>query len=85
MMNNFKELEIHTLICNRDVLLAINNFKSLQKFEEFNDKTLENCNFHGLITNKKELKKNRKVSKLKYFESIFNPYKYGVFYSHGRC
>ena len=37
MMNNFKELEIHTLICNRDVLLAINNFKSLQKFEEFND------------------------------------------------
>ena len=37
MMNNFKDLEIHTLICNRDVLLAINNFKSLQKFEEFKD------------------------------------------------
>jgi len=34
-MDNFEELEIHTLICNRDVLLAINNFKSLQKFDEF--------------------------------------------------
>jgi hypothetical protein len=34
-MNNFEELEIHTLICNRDVLLAINNFKSLQRFDEF--------------------------------------------------
>lgn len=35
MTQNFLDLEIHTLICNRDLLLAINNFKSLQKFEEF--------------------------------------------------
>lgn len=35
MTQNFLELEIHTLICNRDLILAINNFKSLQKFEEF--------------------------------------------------
>lgn len=34
---NFENLEIHTLICNRDVVMAINNFKSLQKFEEFFD------------------------------------------------
>lgn len=34
---NFKDLEIHSLICNRDVVMAINNFKSLQKFEEFTD------------------------------------------------
>ena len=33
----FKDVEIHTLICNKDLLLAINNFKSLQKFEEFDD------------------------------------------------
>jgi hypothetical protein len=32
-----ENLEIHTLICNRDLLLAINNFKSLQKYEEFKD------------------------------------------------
>jgi len=32
---NFKNLEIHSLICNRDVVMAINNFKSLQKYEEF--------------------------------------------------
>jgi len=35
MNNNFEGLEIHTLICKRDILMAINNFKSLQKFEEF--------------------------------------------------
>lgn len=34
---NFKDLEIHSLICNRDVVMAINNFKSLQKFDEFKD------------------------------------------------
>lgn len=34
---NFKNLEIHSLICNRDVVMAINNFKSLQKFDEFKD------------------------------------------------
>ena len=28
-------IEIHTLICKKDILLAINNFKSLLKFEEF--------------------------------------------------
>lgn len=33
----YSGIEIHTLICNRDLLLAINNFKSLQKFEEFAD------------------------------------------------
>lgn len=33
----FSELEIHTLICTKDLLLAINNFKSLQKYEEFCD------------------------------------------------
>jgi len=33
----FNNIEIHTLICNKDVYLAINNFKSLQKFEEFKD------------------------------------------------
>lgn len=32
---NYNEIEIHTLICKRDILLAINNFKSLCKFEEF--------------------------------------------------
>lgn len=32
---NYKEIEIHCLICKRDLLLAINNFKSLCKFEEF--------------------------------------------------
>ena len=31
----FEGLEIHSLICNRDVVLALNNFKSLQKYEEF--------------------------------------------------
>lgn len=31
----FDGLEIHSLICNRDVVLALNNFKSLQKYEEF--------------------------------------------------
>lgn len=35
MTQSFLDLEIHTLICNRDLLLAINNFKSLQKFDEF--------------------------------------------------
>ena len=35
--NMFKDLEIHTLICNRDLMLAINNFKSIQKFEEFSE------------------------------------------------
>jgi hypothetical protein len=29
------QLEIHTLICKKDLLFAINSFKSLQKFEEF--------------------------------------------------
>jgi hypothetical protein len=33
----FEGLEIHSLICNRDVIMAINNFKSLQKFDEFKD------------------------------------------------
>jgi len=33
----YSGIEIHTLICNKDLLLAINNFKSLQKFEEFAD------------------------------------------------
>jgi hypothetical protein len=37
MKNNFEGLEIHTLICNKDISLAINNFKSLQKFDEFKD------------------------------------------------
>ena len=32
---SFKDIEIHTLICKRDILLAINNIKSFQKFEEF--------------------------------------------------
>jgi len=32
---NFKNLEIHSLICNRDIVMAINNFKSLQRYEEF--------------------------------------------------
>ena len=31
----YNQIEIHTLICKRDILLAINNFKSLCKFEEF--------------------------------------------------
>ena len=31
----YNEIEIHTLICKRDILLAINNFRSLCKFEEF--------------------------------------------------
>ncbi len=35
--NIMKDVEIHTLICNRDILLAINNFKSLQKFDEFSE------------------------------------------------
>lgn len=35
LIGNFKNLEIHSLICNRDVIMAINNFKSLQKFNEF--------------------------------------------------
>lgn len=30
-------IEIHTLICNRDILLAINNFKSLLCHDEFAD------------------------------------------------
>jgi hypothetical protein len=34
MMIN-KNLEIHSLICNKDLYLAINNYKSLQKFDEF--------------------------------------------------
>lgn len=34
---NFKDLEIHSLICNRDVTMAVNNFKSIQKFDEFKD------------------------------------------------
>lgn len=29
------DLEIHTLVCKRDMPMALNNFKSLQKFEEF--------------------------------------------------
>ena len=33
-MNN---IEIHTLICKKDLVLAVNNFKSLQKYEEFAD------------------------------------------------
>lgn len=33
----FDDLEIHSLVCNRDVILALNNFKSLQKYEEFKD------------------------------------------------
>ena len=33
----YSGIEIHTLICNKDLLLAINNFKSLQKFDEFAD------------------------------------------------
>lgn len=37
MTQNFLNLEIHTLICKRDLILAINNFKSLQRFEEFKD------------------------------------------------
>lgn len=36
-MNDFKNVEIHTLICKKDLTLAVNNFKSLQKFEEFAD------------------------------------------------
>lgn len=32
MLNN---LEIHTLICNKDIYLALNNFKTLQKHQEF--------------------------------------------------
>ena len=31
----YSRIEIHTLICKRDILLATNNFKSLLKFEEF--------------------------------------------------
>ena len=27
----YSGIEIHTLICNKDLLLAINNFKSLQE------------------------------------------------------
>lgn len=34
---NINDLEIHTLICKRDIILAINNFKSLCKFEEFSN------------------------------------------------
>lgn len=33
--DGFEGLEIHSLICNRDVVLALNNFKSLQKYDEF--------------------------------------------------
>jgi len=32
---NMNNIEIHTLICKKDIILAINNFKSLCKFEEF--------------------------------------------------
>lgn len=32
---NFNDVEIHTLICKKDLTLAINNFKSLQKYPEF--------------------------------------------------
>jgi hypothetical protein len=35
MNRNFEGLEIHTLICKKDLLMGINNFKSLQKFDEF--------------------------------------------------
>lgn len=31
-MNN---LEIHALVCKRDIVMALNNFKSLHRFEEF--------------------------------------------------
>ena len=31
----FKDLEIHTLICKKDLLLAINNLKSFQKYDTF--------------------------------------------------
>lgn len=34
-IDKFKDVEIHMLICKKDLLLAINNFKSLQKFDEF--------------------------------------------------
>jgi hypothetical protein len=32
---SFNNLEIHMLICNKDLMLALNNFKSFQKFDEF--------------------------------------------------
>jgi len=35
MNKKFEDVEIHMLICKKDLLLAINNFKSLQKFDEF--------------------------------------------------
>lgn len=35
MKNNFNDVEIHTLICKKDLTLAVNNFKSLQRYEEF--------------------------------------------------
>lgn len=34
-MSNFNDVEIHTLICKKDLTLAVNNFKSLQRYEEF--------------------------------------------------
>lgn len=35
MENSFEELEVHMLICNKDVLLAVNNLNSLHVFKEF--------------------------------------------------
>lgn len=35
LKNVFGDLEIHTLICKKDVLMGINNVKSFQKFYEF--------------------------------------------------
>lgn len=37
---NMDNIEIHTLICKKDIILAINNFKSLCKFEEFSSMSI---------------------------------------------
>lgn len=55
---NYKEIEIHCLICKRDLLLAINNFKSLCKFEEFSQMPIYFHDDGSLNVDEKEILKN---------------------------
>jgi hypothetical protein len=89
--NQFIDLEIHSLVCSRDVLMALNNYKSLQKYEEFktvpiylhDDGSLTDCDIELLNT-----LENIKIIDRKYADSKIEKYiknhKYSLQYRLGR-
>lgn len=83
--------EIHTLICKKDLLLAINNFKSLQKFEEFQetpvflheDGTITDSDFEILKENIKNVSLIKRKQADKEIEKFIKDKKYSIQYRLG--